>query len=266
MSEYKDKIDNMRWSYSRVTCYDHCPYNFYLRYIIDDDSQYLAEGNYYAEVGSFVHSILEKIFKGELQVDDALQYYIDNFDNNVVYTTKQSSMEKTYEACADYFATVDFSWLKDYEILGVEKKVDIDISGHRFVGYIDLLVRNNETKEISVIDHKSSAYPFKKDGKSVLKKSKEGFSKYSKQMYLYCKSVIEEYNEYPKWIIWNHFKDQKFAKIPFVKKDYEKAITWFSNKIKRIENDESFEPNIEYFFCKNLCDFRSCCEYAKQDE
>ncbi len=266
MSEYKDKIDNMKWSYSRITCYSHCPYSFYLKYIVGDDDQYLAEGNYYAEVGSFVHSILEKIFNGELNLDEALTYYINNFDDNVFYTTKQSTMDRTYEACADYFATVDFEWLKDYEILGVEKEIDIEINGYRFTGYIDLLLRNKKTKEIYVIDHKSSAYPFKKDGKSVLKKSKEDFSKYKKQMYLYCKAVFDEYGEYPKWIVWNHFKEQKMAKIPFVKEDYDESLEWFFNKIKRIENDETFDANLEFFYCTQLCDFRSSCEYANQEE
>lgn len=266
MNEYKDKIDKMKWSYSRITCYNHCPYSFYLKYIIDDDTQYLAEGNYYAEVGSYVHSILEKIFNGELKVEDASQYYVDHFDDNVFYTTKQSAMDKAYEACADYFATVDFDWLEDYEILGVEKEINIDLNGYMFIGYIDLLVRNKETNEISVIDHKSSAYPFKKDGKSVLKKSEEDFSKYKKQMYLYCKSVFDEYGEYPKWIVWNHFKDQKIAKIPFVKEDYDEALKWFSDEIEKVENDETFDANLEFFYCTQLCDFRSSCEYANQDE
>ena len=104
MNGYKEKIDNMIWSYSRVTCYDHCPYAFYLKYIINDDNQYLAEGNFYAEIGSYVHSILEKVLKGELNVEDASQYYVEHFDDNVFYETKQNIMDKTYEACADYFA------------------------------------------------------------------------------------------------------------------------------------------------------------------
>lgn len=266
MSEYRDKIDKMLWSYSRITCYDHCPYNFYLKYIINDDEQYLSEGNYFAEVGSFVHSILEKIFNGELEADDALQYYIEHFDENVFYTTRQSTMEKTYELCADYFASVDFSWLKDYEILGVEKRIKVDINGYEFIGFIDLLVKNRTTNEISVIDHKSASYPFKKDGKSILQRSKADFSKYSKQMYLYCKAVYEEYGVYPKWIVWNHFKEQKIAKIQFVKDDYDKAIKWFSNKIEKIKEDEIFDANVEFFYCTHLCDFRSSCEYANQDE
>ena len=266
MNEYKENIDDMRWSYSRVTCYDHCPYSFYLKYIINDDSQYLAEGNFYAEIGSYVHSILEKIFNGELTVDDAPQYYMEHYDDNVFYTTRQSAMDKAYESCADYFASVDFEWLKDFEILGVEKEINISINGYRFVGYIDLLLRHNETKEIYVVDHKSSAYPFKKDGKSVLKKSENDFKKYCRQMYLYCKAIQDEYGEYPKWIVWNHFKDQKIAKIPFIEEEYYEALQWFIETISRIESDTNFEANVEFFYCTQLCEFRSNCEYINQEE
>ena len=68
-----------------------------------------------------MHSILEKVLKGELNVEDASQYYVEHFDDNVFYETKQNIMDKTYEACADYFASVDFDWLKDFEILGVDR-------------------------------------------------------------------------------------------------------------------------------------------------
>lgn len=266
MSDYKDKIDQMQWSYSRITCYDHCPYAFYLKYIIDDDEQYLAEGNYYAEVGGYVHTILEKIFNGELKVEDASQYFVDHFDENVFYETWQSSMDKTYEVCADYFASVDFDWLKDFDILGVEQEINVEINEYKFIGYIDLLLRNKETKEIYVVDHKSSSYPFKKDGKSILQKSKSDFAKYRKQMYLYCKYVYDKYGEYPKWIVWNHFKDQKIAKIPFVKDEYDRSLSWFENVIHNIEQDENFEENIEFFYCTQLCEFRGTCEYINQDE
>lgn len=266
MSEYKDKIDGMMWSYSRIACYDNCPYAFYLKYIIDDEKQYLAEGNYYAEVGSYVHAILEKILNGELSVDDASQYYVNHFEDNVFYETWQSAMDKTYEACADYFASVDFNWLKDYEVLGVEQEIKVEIDGYSFIGYIDLLLRHKETKEIYVVDHKSSAYPFKKDGKSILKKSEKDFAKYKKQMYLYCKYVYDTYGEYPKWIAWNHFKDQKIAKIQFSEEEYREALLWLENEIQKIKKDDTFEANIDFFYCTQICEFRSSCEYINQEE
>ena len=32
---------------------------------------------------------------------------------------------------------------------------------------------------------------------------------------------------------------------------------------RTIEDEENFEPNISYFYCKNLCDFRNSCEYQE---
>lgn len=261
MSDYKDKIDSMVWSHSRITSYTQCPYSFYLRYIIDDDDQYLSEGNYYAEVGIFVHSILEMIYNGELKYEDALNYFIDNFDDNVFYETRQSVMDKTYEACADYFAEVDLDLTERADILGVELKIDTSIGEYKFTGYIDLLLRDKESGDIYIVDHKSSSYPFKQDGKSVKKKDQSNFLKYKHQMYLYCKYVFEVYGKYPKWIVWNHFKDGKFAKIPFNKAEYDEALEWYKNQIHTIECDNDFESNREFFYCTQLCNFRASCEY-----
>ena len=259
----------MRWSYSRLTSFEHCKYEFYLNYIVHDDDLYLAEGNFYAEVGSFVHEILEKIFKGELSPDDASQYYVDNFDSHVFYKAKKPIMDKAFETCADYFATVDFGWLNDYEILGVEMKTEFEIAGYKFVGYIDLLVRDKRDGRIVVIDHKSSKYPFKNDG-SVKADAQQNFDKYKKQMHLYSYAVKELYGEFPKEIIWNHFKDGgRFAAIPFSVDDFNEAVKWFEDTIHQIEAEDSYEPDIEkvkndYFYCTQLCSFRKSCEYCKK--
>lgn len=263
MSEYKDDIDKMRWSYSRLTSFEHCKYEFYLNYIVNDDEEYLSEGNFYAEVGSFVHEILAMIFEGKLTPDEASQYYVDNFDDNVFYKTKQSTMDKTFETCANYFADVDFGWLNDYEILGVEMENKFQIEGYDFIGYIDLLVRDKRDGKIVVIDNKSSEYPFRLDGK-VKAKSKQSFENYKKQMYLYSYAVMEKYGEFPKEITWNHFKDGgKFATIPFIKAEYDEAVKWFVDTIHNIEKEQNFEPNEDFFYCHNLCNFRHSCEYVK---
>lgn len=263
VSEYKDKIDKMKWSYSRLTSFEHCKYEFYLNYILKDDDKYLSEGNFYAEVGSYVHEILAMIFEGKLTLDEASQYYVDNFDQNVLYKTKKSIMNKTFETCADYFATVDFAWLKDYEILGVEKKVEFKIEEYDFVGYIDLLVRDKRDGKIVVIDNKSSEYPFKSNGE-VKAKSKDSFEKYKKQMYLYSYAIMEQYGEFPKEITWNHFKDGGcLATIKFSKDEYDQSVRWLIDTIHSIEREEEFPSNQDYFYCTNLCNFRSSCEYAK---
>lgn len=262
MSEYKEIIDKMRWSYSRLSSFDTCPYSFYLGYIINDDDEYLSESNYYAEVGSFVHEILAKIFSGELSKDDAAQYFVDNFDKNVFYKVRESTMNKTFELCADYLSTEEFNWIENYEILGVELKVEFNLFGYAFVGYIDLLLRDKRDGKIVVMDHKSMQYPFKQDG-CVKKNAEKSFNHYKMQMYLYCHAIKEKYGEFPKEITWNHFKDGgKFATIPFDNDEYNNAIKWLKDTIRKIEDEENFDAVLDYFYCTQLCNFRSTCEYC----
>ena len=261
MEETKSTKAMDRWSYSRASCYSNCPYEFYLQYIVSDDDLYLSEGNYYAEVGSFVHEILAMIFSGQLDRDDALEYFMDHYHENVFYQTTESIMSGTYRKICDYLSDIDFDWMRDYEVVGVEQEVNFELCGHRFVGFIDLLLRDKNDGSFAVLDHKSSAYPLKANG-TVKNASAASFDKYKKQMYLYCYAVKEKYGKLPKRIIWNHFKDGgKLAIIPFSDKEYEDTMNWFKDTITSAECEERFEPNMDYFYCNNLCNFRHSCEY-----
>jgi hypothetical protein len=113
------------------------------------------------------------------------------------------------------------------------------------------------------VDHKSAAYPFKKDGKSVLKKSERTFNSYKKQMYLYAYAVYQEYGKYPTEIWWNHFKDNKIAKIKFDMNDYNEAIAWLETTIEEIKKEEEFGETADFFYCSNICEYRNCCEYRE---
>lgn len=264
MDEIAVVEDKQCWSYSRVTCFCNCKYEFYLNYIVNDDEQYLAEGNYYAEVGSFVHMILAMIFDGKLKKEDSAQYFIDNYENNVFYTVRQSTMDKTKETIIDYFNNLDIAWLSKYEIVGVELEMRFNVNEYDFVGYIDLLLKDKIDGKFIVLDHKSVEYFFKANG-DVKKKSEHDFDTYKKQMYLYCHSVYQKYGEYPKMICWNHFKDSgKISKIPFNKKEYDKAVKWYLDTIKSITKEEAFEPTKDFFYCSQLCNFRASCEYNKK--
>lgn len=261
MSDYKDEIDDMCWSYSRITSFENCKYEFFLNYIVNDKEQYLSENNFYAEAGIFVHEILAKVFSGEFTLEEAEQYFRDNFKENIKHKVKKSTMDNTFELCSSYFSEVDLSWLKDYEILGVEMEVKFKISGYDFVGFIDLLLRDKRDGRIVVVDNKSSDYPFKKNGE-VKANSKHSFENYKRQMYLYSYAVKMQYGEFPKWIMWNHFKNGgRLATIPFSENEFNQTVDWFVNTIHKIESEEEYKPSQDYFYCTNLCNFRNSCEY-----
>lgn len=262
MNEYQEAIKKMVWSYSRLTSFEHCKYEFYLNYIIHDNEQYLSEGNFYAELGNYVHEILAKIFKGELPTDDAAKYFIDNYEDNVFYKVKQSTMDKKFEACAEYFSDADFKWLNDYDILGVEMETEFEIEGYKFTGFIDLLLRDKKDGKIVILDNKSSDYPFKADGK-VKANSEHSFSNYKKQMYLYAYAVKAMYGEFPKKFIWNHFcNNGRFAELPFSSKECEQTVKWALDLIHTIENETDYDASPDFFYCNNLCNFRNSCEYV----
>lgn len=267
MNDYKNETSSMRWSFSRVTTYDQCPYEWYLHYIVNDNDLYPEEENYYAQVGKYVHNVLEKVFKAELSVDDAFDYYVDHFDENVTERTSYSSMDKTFDACADYFLDINnIKHLTDgMDIVGVEKKIEFEIEGKKFIGYIDLLLKDRKDGKLIVLDHKSSEYPFKHDG--GVKANAKSFSKYKKQLYLYSLWVKENYGEFPKLLAWNHFKDGgKLATIPFSIDEYNESIEWFKSEVSAIMADDEFNANKEFFYCNNLCSFRNCCEYKEEEE
>jgi hypothetical protein len=247
----------MRWSFSRCHSFEGCRYEWYLTYLQKDES----EQNFYAAFGHFCHEILEKVLNNELTEEDSLKYYIDNYDDNVLgYDVAENTRDKYFYLGMSYFETLDFKWLADYEILGVEKKCLFEIDGRKFVGYIDLLIRHKETGDIIVIDHKSGEYPIGKKG-NVLKKKINDYESYKRQLYLYCQTVIEEYGVEPKGLQWNYFRDKQWLKLPFIREEYEAARKWAIQLIDEVYKEDNFLPKLDYFYCNNLCGFRNSCDY-----
>ena len=258
MSKYKKELDEMTWSFSRVNSYKGCPYQFYLQYIEENKN---GISNFYAELGSFMHHVLESVLKDEMKIEDAADYFVNNIDKHVFSEIKKSTADKSIEACIEYLATTNLEMLDGFEIVGVELKCEYTINDvYDQVGFIDLLIKHKEEGYYVVVDHKSSGYPLKKDG-GVLKSKEEVFRDYKRQAYLYSTYIYGEYGEFPKQIWWNHFKENKVAKIDFNPDEYKEAIKWFVSTIGDIYQDSDFMPNQNYFTCNVLCDFREECVY-----
>lgn len=264
MGEYKKQIDEMEFSFSRCNSFEGCKYEWYLNYLLKDENGkrvYNNEQNFYAAFGSFCHAILERIFTEEMNVDNSVDYYKVNFDEEVqCYDVPESTREKYFYLGLDYFATLDLTWLDEYEVLGVEKKCEFTINGRRFIGYIDLLLRHKKSKEIIVIDHKSSEYPLGKKGQ-VLKKKLLDYERYKIQLYMYCEQVFKEYGVYPSKIVWNYFKEKKWLELPFIYAEFKDAKEWATKIIDSMYLEENFVPSMDYFYCNNLCGFRNSCDY-----
>jgi hypothetical protein len=249
-------VDDFIWSFSRIQSFDQCPYGWKMRYL----EERMGTPNAYAQYGSFVHSILEKYFKGKLNIFELSGYYIENFKE---YVTEDFPKHKYVDLAKSYFDKGleyfnRFDGLEQYKILGIEEKIKINIDGYNFTGYIDLLAEN-EDGGIEVIDHKSRDLK-ERSGKGKVTKSDMELDEYLRQLYLYSIAVFEKYEIYPKYLNFNVFRSNVWIREPF---DFHKLCDskrWFIDTIHNIEKETEFKPKPDKFFCRHLCDFRHECE------
>lgn len=255
-------MDTMTWSFSRLNSYYNCAYEWYLHYL--ECSK--VENGFFGEYGSLIHKILEKYIKGELSLFDLNQYYEENFNEQIPHDAPPNKYvdirQSYYDKGIEYLNNIDLD-LDRYEILGVEKEIHFKIEDKDFVGYIDLLVRDKETGEIIIIDHKSASIKILKNG-SISKSDQKHFLEFKRQLYLYSIPIIKEYGSVSK-LKWNMFKDQKWIEIPWKQEEYDEAIQWAKDTLKLIENESLWLPNQDYYYCNYLCGQRNnACEFKPQ--
>ena len=245
MEELDFLLDTMQWSFSRLNAYYNCPYEWKMHYLECNKS----ENGFFGEYGSLIHKILEKYAKGELSIFELNQYYEENFSDEILHDAPPNKYvdikQSYYDKGEDYLNNIDLD-LDRYEILGVEKKVTFKINNKDFVGYIDLLVRDKETNEIIIIDHKSASIKILKSGK-ISKSDQQHFLEFKRQLYLYSIPIIEEYGSVSK-LKWNMFKDKKWIEIPWDKNECEEAIQWAKDTLKLIENESEWSPNPDFYY------------------
>lgn len=255
-------MDTMTWSFSRLNSYYNCAYEWYLHYLECNK----AENGFFGEYGSLIHKILEKYIKGELSLFDLNQYYEENFNEQIPHDAPPNKYvdirQSYYDKGIEYLNNIDLD-LDRYEILGLEKEIHFKIEDKDFVGYIDLLVRDKETGEIIIIDHKSASIKILKNG-SISKSDQKHFLEFKRQLYLYSIPIVKEYGSVSK-LKWNMFKDQKWIEIPWRQEEYDEAIQWAKDTLKLIENESLWLPNQDYYYCNYLCGQRNnACEFKPQ--
>ena len=178
--------------------------------------------------------------------------YESEFDNHVVHAPPpfpKGVWQSTYDKGLKYFENFNGFDYKDYTILEVEKKFSIKLCGYEFVGLADLILRNNETGGIEVIDHKSK-------GKASMNKE---LDLYRRQLYLYAMYVKEAYGEYPTRLRFNMFKEGYWIDEDFDELALNETILWAMNIIHEMENDDTWAVHITPFFCRNIC---GCFDYC----
>ena len=222
--------------------FEQCPYSFALKY--NEEKTELP--NPFAQSGSYVHSLLEKAYKGELYEFELADEFEAHYSEYVTERFPFFNMAKAYyDKSLEYLQTFEID--DNYEVLGVEKRINCEIGGYKFTGIIDLLLRDKSDGRIIIQDHKS---------KSAFKKGEK--AEYAKQLYIYSKAIYEEYGEFPKELWFNLYRTQKIEKVEFKEGDYQAALDWFKAAIDRILQEQEWECQPDEWFCSQLCGYTDC--------
>lgn len=229
------------FSNSRLTAHDTCPLMWEYNYI----ENISGESNFYAHYGTFAHLIFELFALGK--IDNTFEVWMNHYQKRVLYRTNDHEIppwEKKWKAEGSWF----FDEFKGFEgeTVWTEQHILLEFERFKFQGFVDRL--ESRGKDLVMIDFKSSKPFIKKD-----------IEQKGRQMYLYSRGVKEMLGKYPKQLEFLHFRQNKKTVIDFSLKEYNAAVDWAKRKVDEILEAEEFPANPSYWFCNNLCNYRSIC-------
>ena len=255
MSEmiYRPLIEDMTWSYSRIKCFEDCPYRFYLKYI----SGCKEAPQFYASYGSFMHKLIEEFYKGIITKEEMLTKFLFGFQENVIgRRPQQSTVEKYIQLGIEYLK--GFTPFP-YNMVAVEKKVEFELGGKKFIGFIDYL--GEKDGEYYIVDNKSRELKPRSGRKKPTVKDQE-LDEMLKQLYLYAAAIKQEYGKFPKALCFNCFKNRVFIEEPFRENKFSETVEWFLKTIDDIADENEFLPYLDFFSCNYICGVNNdCCYY-----
>lgn len=251
--------DNHVYSYSQLSAFDECKYGFYLQRIEGIEEQ---ASNAFAERGSLIHDLLDMWAKKILTKEEMLAEYERRYSDEVISAwprmmASKGYAKKAYETGIQFLE--NFDEFEGYEVLSAEEKFTIQLplsdgTTRPFTGIVDMILRENKTKDLIICDHKSkSLQSFKKDE-----------DKMYRQQLLYASYVKDQYGEWPGSLMFHLFnesgvKPQRLFAMP----QYEEALDWATKQIKGMEEYTVIDwltcKEKPDFFCWELCSARKSC-------
>jgi len=251
---YKPLIEDMTWSWSRIETFKNCPYEWFLKYIRGETEQ----PRFYSSYGSFMHSLLERYYTGFLPAKELPLEFLTNFAEEVEGFRPSDTVVGNYvDQGLSYFKNFHPFQLNT---VAVEEKFAMDIGGVRFTGIIDYI--GERDGEYYIIDHKSADLKPRSNRKKQTKSDME-LSEKLRQLYIYSAFLKEKYGKYPKSLCFNCFRTGTFIEEPFDEEAYKEAVEYISSAVKEIAEEENFNPNVSFFYCKYLCGYSDDCCYWK---
>lgn len=244
-------LNNLTWSYSKLLCFNSCPYQFYLRYILHQPTTEL----FYATYGTFIHKLLAGFYAGKIPREELVPRYIGGFFSEV--RGKSPGLKVFGDYYAQGLAHLRDPWKPEVEIIGVEKEILYDIGQYKFTGFIDLILDNDGG--LIIVDHKSHNLNPRSGRKKPTLKDKE-LDQYLKQLYLYSAGIQQIMGSFPPKLVFNCYRSGIQIFEPFVMSDYEATIRWALTSIEEIKRSDW--PALGNFYqCRHICDVAQNCEW-----
>ena len=179
----------------------------------------------------------------EAEYDEAVKHYFPPFPKGLA--------GRYYDEGLQYFRSFD-GFGDDMEILSVEDKFELDIRDNRIVGIADLVLRDRNTGDITVIDHKS------KSMNSMKKAQYEN----TRQLYTYAAYVKERFGEFPTLLRFNMFRYGVNIDEPFSMERYEETMDWIERTIAEIRAEREWKVSSSGYFCRFICSTKLYCPIA----
>jgi len=250
--------ENHVYSFSQLQSFSECPYAFYLQKIERNPDM---ANNAFASQGTLIHDLLDQWAKGELTKDQLPSEYERRYPLEVVESwprmlAAKGYAEKAFNIGLDYFR--EFDEFKGFKIIATEERFKIDLCGRPFVGIIDMVVEEEDSGKLIVVDHKSKSI-------AAFKKAEDEMYR---QQYLYSKYIFEKYGKYPDQLMFNLFKEKGLKPCrDFNESEYTSTLSWAETQMQKMEEydfvdwltTKEAEPGKPDFFCTELCSCRKIC-------
>lgn len=252
-------INDMTWSYSRLTSFSECRYKWLLTYLYRDErgNPLKRQSGFFAEYGSYMHSIMQMYLSGELKREELSIFYISHFAENVRAKAPNIKIFQTYYQQGFFY--LDNIAFPNRKIIGVEEPINFQFANKPWIGYIDVISSDGK---LILTDHKSRTLkPRTKRSKPT--KSDIELDEYFRQLYVYSAGVKDKYGCYPDALEFNCFRSQTIIQEPFQKKRLDEVEVWAENEIERITCNDNWIATPDYWRCHYLCDVCKECEFYK---
>ena len=237
-----------KYSYSRVECFNKCPYQFYLKYVRKYKTIASQEANDARYLGSALHLGLEKRNVGEA-ID---QYKSNYYQLGNSHLHELMKLEVMIDKATALIDTLEGELIHEYEI---------DLPEYK--GFVDLIIKKPNGK-VDILDFKYS-----NNEESYLKSAQLHIYKhYLEQIgfevehlgYLFIPKVqIRQKKTESLYQFRRRLKQELSTKEPYLKWiDYdEKKVTKFFKDIKAIKKCRTFEKKVTSYCI--WCDYKKYC-------